>query len=215
MKVTILCSSETHPINPYLDRWAKERSDRNDISIVRFKAEATGGDLLLLISCSEIVNARDRSAYRKSLVVHASALPEGRGWSPHIWQILDGRTEIVVTLLEAADKVDSGDIWHQVICRIPEHALWDEINDAIFKAELSLMDFAIDHFLTVQPRPQDTTVPASYYPKRTPSDSELDPFRSIEDQFNKMRVADPRRFPAFFKMHGHTYKIRLEKEKDE
>ena len=70
-------------------------------------------------------------------MTHASDLPKGRGWSPHIWQVLEGKQEIRVSLLEAEDAVDSGAIWHQNKLVIPQSALWDEVNEALFDAELN------------------------------------------------------------------------------
>lgn len=211
MKITILCDSKSHPINPYLIQWVSKHSALHKVELVRRKSEAKAGDLLLLVSCTEILTQQDRAAYAKTLVIHASDLPRGRGWSPHIWQILEGQIEIVVTLLEAEDKVDSGDIWHQLSCHVPRHALWDEINRRIFDAELQLMDFAVNNFDKVVPRPQSQEVSPTYYPKRTEGQSELDIRRTLEEQFDSIRVADPDRFPSFFKMHGHIYKIRVEK----
>lgn len=211
MNITVFCDSETHPINPYLIQWVGKHSALHDAALIRKKSEAKGGDLLLLVSCSEILTQQDRAAYAKTLVIHASDLPRGCGWSPHIWQILEGQTEIFVTLLEAEDKVDSGDIWHQLSCHVPRHALWDEINRRIFNAELKLMDFAVENFGTVIPRLQSRDVSPTYYRKRTPDQSELDVRKSLEEQFDLIRVADPDRFPSFFKIHGHTYKIRVEK----
>jgi len=215
MNITVFCDSDTHPINPYLMQWVDKQSALHVVELVRKKSEAKGGDLLLLVSCSEILMRQDREAYARTLVVHASDLPLGRGWSPHIWQILEGQTEIVVSLLEAEDKVDSGDIWHQLPCHVPRHLLWDEINRRIFDIELKLMDFAVERFDTVVPRPQSREVSPTYYGKRTPDQSELDTRKSLEEQFDSIRVADPDRFPSFFEMHGHTYKIRVEKISNE
>jgi len=58
--------------------------------------------------------------------------------------------------------------------------------------------------------PQDER-PPSYYRRRTPDDSRLDPSRSIAEQFDLLRVADPQRFPAFFDLRGHRYVVRIEK----
>ncbi|MEI4233356.1 hypothetical protein V8324_10645, partial [Roseovarius sp. D22-M7] len=52
---------------------------------------------------------------------------------------------------------------------------------------------------------------ATYYPRRTPGDSELDPGLSIAEQFDKIRVSDPERYPALFRMHGHVYSVSLRK----
>lgn len=211
MKISILCSSPTHPVNAWIERWKEANSGDHDIEIVSRKHMLRGGDLLFLISCAEIIGASDRQQYRKCLVIHASDLPRGRGWSPHIWQLLEGRRAVTVSLLEAEDKVDSGDIWHKLTLDIPPHFLHDEINAALFDAELELMDFAVRHFASIVPSPQPEDEAPNWYPRRTPEDSRLDPDRSIAEQFDLIRVCDPVRFPAFFELHGHKYKITLEK----
>ena len=38
----------------------------------------------------------------------------------------------------------------------------------------------------------------SFYPRRTPKDSELDERKSIAEQFNLLRVVDNEKYPAFF-----------------
>ncbi len=211
MKIGILCSSSEHPVNAWLVRWKQTHGLDHDIDIVASKDLLKGGDLLFLVSCSEIIRAADRDKYRKCLVIHASDLPQGRGWSPHIWQILEGRRIITVSLLEAEDKVDSGHIWHKLRLEIPPHFLHDEINRALFDAELELMDFAVRHFHTITPCPQPADEPPSFYPRRTPENSRLDPEKSIAEQFDLIRVCDPARFPAFFELHGHRFMITVEK----
>lgn len=209
MRISVLCSDLAHPIYPRLLQWCSARRPAHDVELVQGKGQLSGGDLLLLISCHEVIDATTRGRYRASLLIHASDLPQGRGWSPLIWQILEGRNDIAVTLLEAADKVDSGAIWHQVRLQFAGHELEDEISAALFDAELALMDFAIAHWQTVQPRPQ--VGDASYYRKRTPEDSRLDVQRSLAEQFNLLRVADAARYPAFFDYLGYRYEIILRK----
>lgn len=183
----------------------------HQVELVRKTSELSGGDILFLISCSKIVSVTDRAAYRTSLVLHASDLPHGRGWSPHIWQLIDGATEITLSLLEAEDRVDSGRIWKKLKFPVPKHALWDEINKCLFEAEVELIDFAVREFKTVSPTTQDPSIQPSYYPRRTPADSQIDPSQSIASQFDRIRVCDPNRFPAFFELHGRKYKLILEK----
>lgn len=210
MKVSILCSSAEHPINAWLEDWATANRGRHEIEIIRNKRDASGGELLFLVSCGEIVNAEDRSRYMRTLVIHASNLPDGRGWSPHVWQIVDGASEITVTLLEAEDNVDSGAIWKQLRITIDPSWLYDEINTALFEAELELMDYATINFDSAEPR-QQADRPHSYYRKRTLEDSRIDPKRSIAEQFNLIRVCDPVRFPAFFEWNGRKYRLIVER----
>lgn len=215
MRISILCSSKYHPVNKMLKEWIGRHQVHHDINLVHSKHELPPGDLLFLISFDEIITAKDRAKFSKSLVIHASDLPRGRGWSPHVWAILDGAEEIIVSLLEADDKVDSGDIWKKVRVTIPKHALYDEINEILFQVESDLMDFAVDSFSLIQPKPQNPSIEASYFRLRTPADSEFNPHESVVDQFNLLRVCDPIRFPAFFKLYGKRYKITIEKMNDE
>lgn len=211
MDITVLCTSDTHPCWPHLVDWAEQHAAHHKVGLITDVNEANGGDLLLLISCSNIVTAERRSRYSAALVVHASDLPRGRGWSPHVWEIINGADTLTVSLIEAADPVDTGDIWTQRSLPIPRAALWPEIAQALFQVQSELMTFAVDHFDRVRPRPQAPDEAASYYRKRAPADSELDPHASIASQFNLIRVCDPDRFPAFFDFRGARFLLKLEK----
>lgn len=211
MQISLLCSDDRHPVNCYLQNWITAHQDAHQIELVRSKSELTGGDLLFLVSCVEIISAVDRSRYRKSLVLHASDLPRGRGWSPHIWQLLEGVDEITLSLLEAEDRVDCGRIWKKLKIHIPKHALWDEINARLFEAEIELIDFAVKEIDNIRPVGQDPATAPTYYRKRAPADSQISPLQSIASQFDKIRVCDPNRFPAFFELYGKKYKMTLEK----
>lgn len=214
MKITILCSSPDHPVNPYLYEWMDVNRREHEILIARNSHDLNHGDILFLISCHEILPKYVRMKFTKCLVIHASDLPEGKGWSPHTWAIIEGETSIVMTLLEASDKIDSGAIWKKSRVTIPNHALFDEINEFIFRTELSLMDFAIKHFYEIEPVPQiDDDTMSSFYRKRIPVDSQIDPHKSIAEQFDVIRVSDVDRYPAFFELRGFRYKIHLEKIK--
>jgi methionyl-tRNA formyltransferase len=214
MRISLLCSDEQHPVNVYLKRWISAKQEIHQVELVRKKHDLSGGDILFLISCSEILGDADRAAYGATLVLHASDLPRGRGWSPHIWQLIDGAEEITLSLLEAEDKVDSGRIWKKLKFPVPKHALWDEINEALFLAEIELVDFAVNEFSHIRQNTQDPSIEPSYYPRRTPADSQIDPSKSITSQFDRIRVCDPNRFPAFFELHGKKYKLKLEKIDD-
>jgi methionyl-tRNA formyltransferase len=210
MKITILNTHAEHPINAWLAKWIATHQNKHEINLLRSKSELIGGDLLFLISCSELIAKEDRENFEKTLVIHASDLPRGRGWSPHVWDIISGASEISLTLLEAEDKVDSGDIWRKLKVSIPSTALFDEINKIVFDAELELMDFAIENFNHITPEKQSLEILPSYWPKRTPKDSEVDITKTIEQQFDLIRVCDTDRFPVFFYIHGKKFTLKIE-----
>ncbi|WP_131110558.1 UDP-glucuronic acid dehydrogenase [Sulfuricystis thermophila] len=211
MKISLLCSDPTHPVIPYLQAWANAQSGTHQVSLVSRKDQLPGGDVLFLISCTELVGPAEKAKYSASLVLHASDLPKGRGWSPHIWELLQGADFITLSLIEADEPVDSGRVWKKTKINIPRHALWDEINHALFSAEVELIDYAVKNFDDIEPVVQDEKQPATYYRRRTPEDSRLDIHKTIAEQFDLIRVCDPQRYPAFFDHLGHRYIVKLEK----
>ena len=210
MKISIVCTDARHPVNAWLARWADRQSAALEVRIVRDLRELDSGELLFLVSCQQIVGAALRERFARTLVLHASALPQGRGMSPHVWQIVQGADSIVVTLLDAVDELDRGDIWHQLTLQFDGTELHDEIHAKLFDAELALMDWAVRHVFEAQPRPQGDG-PCSYFRRRTREDSRIDPTRPLCESFDLLRVADPERYPAFFEYRGQRYRIRIDK----
>lgn len=211
MNISILCSSPEHPVNSYLKRWIQEKSKQHNIKLNRRKKDLIKGDLLFLISCNEIIKKEERKKFKKTLLIHASDLPQGRGWSPHVWEIIKGKSELTVTLLEAEDEVDSGAVWKKEKIAILPHELYLEINKKLFDTEIKLMNFAVNSFHDIQPSEQSNDIAPTYYPKRYPEDSQIDPYKSIYEQFNLLRVCDQNRFPAFFHLHGYRFTLKMEK----
>ncbi len=211
MKITILCSSATHPVNRHINAWMARHGSDHLIHLARERSQLSGGDVLFLISCGEIIRQRERDLYRHTFVLHASDLPKGRGWNPHIWAVLEGATEITVSILEAEDKVDTGAIWGKLKVPVPKHCLWDEINEAVFDAEFALMDRVLEGLDVLVPSPQASDVIPNYYRLRRPEDSRLDPLQSIAQQFDLIRVCDPDRYPAFFDLHGERFVLTIQR----
>lgn len=215
MKISILCTDPNHPVVNNLREWIDESSTKGHVvSLVFDKAELRGGDILFLVSCSQLIRDAERDKYRATLVLHASDLPKGRGWSPYIWSILSGSNHITVSLLEASEPVDSGAIWLKTTFDLEGHELLPEINAKLFAAELLLMSQAVDHFDLIKPT-QQMGDPGPYMAKRSTADSRLDPNKSISEQFNLLRVVDSQRYPAFFDYQGKRYLIKIEKVENE
>jgi methionyl-tRNA formyltransferase len=207
--VSILCTDPRHPVNAWLVRWIAAVADRADVRLCRDRGEVGSGDFLFLVSCQQMVGDDIRLCFRHTLVLHASDLPAGRGMSPHVWAVVSGAGELVLTLLDARDSVDSGNIWQQRRIPLEGGELFDEINAKLFDAEIELMSWAIDHCDRSRPRPQSGE--PTFCRRRTPEDSRIDPQRSIAEQFDLLRVADPQRYPAFFEYRGRNYKILIER----
>lgn len=211
MYISILSTDKNHPVIGSLRIWAAGMTSRGHVvSLVHDRADLQGGDILFLVSCSQMIRDSERQKYRTSLVLHASDLPKGRGWSPHIWSILGGVNRIIVSLLEAGDPIDSGAIWLKTEFSLEGHELLPEINERLFAAELFLMTQAVDEFEAIKPV-QQAGDPGPYMAKRGPLDSRLEPNKTIAEQFDLLRVVDSQRYPAFFDFRGKRYLITISK----
>lgn len=215
MEISILCTEPNHPVIRSLWGWMSDISSKgHSASLVFDKEELQGGDVLFLVSCGQMIRDVERKKYKAALVLHASDLPKGRGWSPYVWSILGGASKITVSLLEADEPVDSGAIWLKEEFTLEGHELLPEINAKLFAAELSLMTQAVEQFETIKPI-QQAGDPGPYMPKRSPADSRLDPCKTIAEQFELLRVVDSQRYPAFFDYRGKRYLIKIEKSENE
>lgn len=215
MKISILCTDSDHPVVKSLQVWIADMySKGHSASLLYDKTDLQGGDVLFLVSCSQMIRDEERKKYKATLVLHASDLPKGRGWSPYIWSILGGENQITVSLLEASEPVDSGAIWLKTTFDLEGHELLQEINGKLFAAELLLMTQAVDQFDSIKPI-QQLGDPGPYMAKRSPADSRLDPNITIAEQFDLLRVVDSQRYPAFFDYRGKRYLVKIEKVENE
>jgi len=170
-------------------------------------------DIAFYLSCLKIVPREGLARARVNLVAHASDLPKGRGFSPIVWQILEGCREIPLRLIHAADPVDSGDIVLSDSIPFEGHELNDEIRDTLGRRINDLCMAYLEARTPPTGHPQRGE--ATWYARRKPEDSRLDPLRSIAEQFDLLRVVDNARYPAFFEMRGHRYVVQISKAVDE
>jgi methionyl-tRNA formyltransferase len=209
MNVSILTQPTPHPVHEHLQRWSEAQSPAHEVEIKSGVEGLHSGDVLFIVSSHEVVPAATRAQFAAAYVLHASRLPHGRGWSPVEWQVADGESRISVSLIVAEDEVDAGGICSQVSFDLNGHELRDEIFERVYEAELDLMSGLLDDPNGVIPVPQ--TGEPSWYRRRDPSDSLIDPNLSLAEQFDLLRVVDNDRFPAYFNHRGCTYTLKVEK----
>ncbi|USR93177.1 hypothetical protein NEA10_13805 [Phormidium yuhuli AB48] len=168
-----------------------------------------GGDLCFYLSCGQLVPASVRQRFQHNLVVHESDLPQGKGWSPLTWQILEGRNSIPVTMLEAVERVDSGDIYLQEWLEFQGGELIDELRQAQGEATLRLCRRFVADYPKILRQAQPQRSEESFYPRRRPRDSQLDVQGSLAEQFSLLRVVDNERYPAFIDYNGRRYVLKV------
>ncbi|MEO0755514.1 MAG: formyltransferase family protein [Cyanobacteria bacterium J06648_16] len=172
------------------------------------------GDFLFILGCGKVIPKDTLLRNRHNLVVHESALPEGRGWSPLTWQILAGQNAIPITLFEAANDIDSGVIYLQSELTFKGTELVAELRETQAEVCVNLCLEFVRTYPDILSEARAQAGQPSYYRRRYPKDSQLDPEKSIVAQFDLLRVVDNERYPAFFEFRGETYYLKIQKKGD-
>ena len=174
--------------------------------------EVPEGELCFMLSCSKLVKPEILARNRHNLVVHESDLPKGKGWSPMTWQVLERAEAIPVTLFEAVELVDSGPVYLKDTMALEGHELADELRSRQAEVTLRLCREFVQGYPEIVRLGVEQVGDESFYQRRRPEDSQLDPHKSIAEQFNLLRVVDNERYPAYFDLKGHRYILKIERE---
>ena len=184
-------------------------ADGHSVAWAHSAGDLPGGDLCFYLSYGRIVDASTRVRYRNNLVVHASDLPKGRGWSPTSWLILEGADRIPVTLLEAVDAVDAGRIYLQEWLDLNGAELIDDWRRMLATATVNLSrSFVAEYPSVLESAREQSGVPTTY-PRRRAKDSALDSNKTLAEQFNHLRIVDNDHYPAFFSYKGKEFVLKI------
>ena len=212
LQINILTAKSSW-MNAFDEKLAKELKDRgHTVRCVSLKTDLEQADISFFLSCFEIIGRDYLNKSDHNIVVHASDLPRGKGWSPTSWQILEGKDEIPLTLFEATEAVDAGRVYLRSGIRLDGSELIDEwqrlLGDKIVEMCLNFTDGYPDNI----EKGQDQKGEESFYPRRRPKDSELDIHKTIAEQFNLLRIVDNEKYPAFFFKNGKKYLLKIYEE---
>lgn len=209
MKIGILTDTVTSWIIPYIEDLKKQLSE-HEIYHVFSVEDVQEGDVLFALSCEKIISRKILDKNEHTIVVHPSELPKGRGWSPTAWQILEGKNRIPISLFEAEESVDSGVVYILDYINLDGTELNEEIKHLQGLKTIEMCVSFIQQYNTIQGSPQEGK--PTFYAKRTAESSELDISKSIEEQFNLLRVVDNKRYPAYFHINGQRYTVIITKD---
>jgi methionyl-tRNA formyltransferase len=208
MIIQVLVDNEYSWMVPFAKKLVDECTGNGHEAVLLHKhSEVMPGDVLCLLSCEKLF--RKLELNKHNLVVHESALPKGKGWSPMTWQVLEGAKEIPVTLFEATKEVDAGLIYDQKIIKLAGHELVNELRCLQGNATIELVIGFVSNFPNNVGKEQEGD--STFYRKRAPEDSRIDITKSIESQFNLLQIVDNEKYPAFFEYNGFKYKIAISK----
>lgn len=213
LKVTVL-SDKNSWINRYIPGFVKRLKQKQIlVNWIHQAKDILPGDLVFCLGCGQILAQEVLIRNSHNLIVHESALPNGKGWSPLTWQILEGKNRIPITLFEAAEKIDSGKIYIQQYLEFRGNELVDELRQLQANKSIEMCLKFIDRYPEIIDTGKDPVGESTYYARRTPKDSCLDINQPIINQFNLLRVVDNERYPAFFELNGEVYLLKIERKK--
>lgn len=213
LKISILIDNPKSWFVPYGQELGAELIARgHEVSFVENPQDLPEGDVAFFLSCEQIIkkDLRDRNTH--NIVIHSSKLPQGKGWSPLTWQILEGKNTIPTTLFEAVDAVDAGDVYEVDNIILEGHELLPEIHKKQGEIINSLALRFVDSYPPQNPQVQKGE--ESFYPKRKPKDSEVSPDKTLAEIFDNFRVADNEKYPVFFTHRGKTYTLKIYKKEE-
>ncbi|MBE0533510.1 MAG: methionyl-tRNA formyltransferase [Rhodospirillales bacterium] len=208
-RVTVVVDNDSWVL-PYAERLVDETcKDGDDAVLARRHDEVRAGAVAFYLGCIRITPPEVLARNRRNLVVHASDLPSGRGFSPMTWLILEGVNDIPVCLLDAADEVDAGPVVFRDPLRFEGHELNEEMRVRLGEMHVTLCRRFLDAAEPPVGIPQRGE--PTHYRRRRPADSRLDPDKAIAEQFELLRVVDNERYPAFFEHRGRVYQVSIRK----
>lgn len=213
MKITILTDNERSWFIPY----GNELCERlnllgHKVRYVHRINDIFEGDICFVLSCTRILGKEYLRLNRHNIVIHASDLPHGKGFSPLQWQILEGKNDITLTLFEAVEKLDAGPYYLKSMIHFDGTELYGELRRVLGEKIIEMAVYYVSNYDSLVPVHQ--TGKETIYPKRTIKDDELDIDKSLRELFNHFRIADNKNYPVFFRYREKKYFLKIYQESD-
>ena len=123
------------------------------------------------------------------------------------WQILEGSTTIPICLFNAREEVDAGTVIYRDCIMLGGNETYEEWRSLQGEKTLEMCRRFLDE--PVPPEGTEQRGRPTTYERRSPSDSRLNPNRTIAEQFDLLRVSDPDRYPAYFDHRGRRFTLHL------
>ncbi len=133
-----------------------------------------------------------------TVVFHSSNLPLGRGWAPIYYALAEEHQFLWQSLFYGTEEVDAGPLIAKA--RYPLDKMTIEAEARRIDDELTLI--LVETFIAKLTQSRVYAAPQrgvpTYYERRVPQQSVIDPQKSISSQWNHIRALPPEHPPHFF-----------------
>lgn len=207
-KIAILLDKKNSWTFNFFNKKTLKDNKKYKIKFFKNKNKLKNYDIVFIIGYTKILKKSFLNKNKLNLVIHESALPKGKGFSPIQWQILDNKNKIKFTLFEATKNFDSGPIYHQIEIKLKGNELSDELRKIQALESIRL----IKEFMKIYPKKINIINQkgeSSFYKKRKLSDSKIDINKTIRENFNHLRIVDNKNYPAYFYFKKKKYILKI------
>ncbi len=172
--------------------------------------ETVKGQVCLSVGFGYVFPEAFVHAVKLGLNVHGSLLPRYAGARTLNWVVESGDSESGVTVHQMDAGVDTGPILLQK--RFPLSRF--DTGASLYRKTLEFEPQVVVEALAQWESGKAALMPqargeGTVHPNRVPEHSEVDPTRSLLDLYDKIRAADPERYPAHFYVDGQKVCIKL------
>jgi methionyl-tRNA formyltransferase len=145
------------------------------------------------------------------VVMHASDLPDGRGWAPIYHAFRERKTEYVLCAILAADEVDTGDIIVRARFAIEAGYTAPFLRELDKELSVLLIAKILENWPERAPVGVKQAASGRFRERRHPSDSKVDPSLRLVEMLPHLRGLEPTS-PAFFFYEDVKYLIEVRPE---
>ena len=118
---------------------------------------------------------------------------------------------MILTLFQAAEKVDSGVIYGTREVALNGVEILMELREIQISQSLELISEFVGDFPNSLIKARAQVGEPTYFPRRTKIDSHCNSDSTLDSIFDLLRVSDSRRYPVYFKKNGFTFSLRLDR----
>lgn len=209
MKITMLVHPKSWLTSADVERFMPIFLKHTKASDIRIDEKPSApGDICFALHYPVLIPTDLFKLHKANVVIHAADLPKGRGRSPIHWQVEAGSNNLTLTLFEMGDGADNGPVYFKKPLKLDGTELLPEIRSKVIDMEIAMVDEFLSRW-PITPTPQQGE--PSSYPKRSRDCQKLDPSKSIEEQFDRMRVADNEQYPLWFELRNTRYELKIKK----
>jgi len=169
----------------------------------------SNGGSLLSLGFPILISAEVLSRFVFAVNVHPTLLPNYRGPNSGAYVLINDEKFAGSTVHLMTDKIDQGSIINQSSVPLSKFDTIRSMQRKVYESEPNLVIQALKLLQANAPMIQQQEEESSFYARRSPKDSEIDPNKSLIALFDEIRSCDPVDFPAYFFIGGEKVCVRM------